>query len=697
MQRNATADPDIIESGSPTDNVNYKLSLLELQDVSGSSLRRSMGYVPTNSASHVEARDPDYHRLSITPMRSSTVPSEEITEVCDLLLQVIKLREKYVYQPLKSTKSTSFILNKRNPRGPRATDDQPFDPWNLEFSPATEEIVKKVDGVFHVYLNEKDQFDNNPLTETPSLRQYFMDLNHILSIVSHGPCKTVCFKRLEILGAKYNLHMLLNETEEMAAAKRVPHRDFYNIRKVDTHIHHSAAMNQKHLLKFIKKTVRNHPEDKVIIRDEKELTLAEVFASLELNTYDLSVNTLDVHADKHTFHRFDKFNLKYNPCGQSRLREIFLKTDNYIKGRYLAELTKELFNDLEASKYQYAEYRLSVYGRKQNEFDQLASWIVDNQLFCKNVRWLIQIPRLYGEFKKNGMVENMEQVLDSHVDVFRPLFEATKDPKSHPKLSLFLQQVVGFDCVDDESKPVKRFTRKYPLPSEWDIVDNPPYAYYAFYLSANIKALNHYRESKGMNTFSFRPHAGEAGEIDHLASAFMVANGISHGINLRKSPVLQYLFYLSQIGIAVSPLSNNSLFLSYNRNPLPLFFARGLNVSLSTDDPLQFHYTREPLIEEYGIAAQVWKFTTTDQCEIARNSVLQSGFEHSTKLHWLGEDYWKEGPVSNDIGKTNVPNIRIHFRWQNLLEEMQFMVENIKEDDVSILTQRMDSKINFLN
>lgn len=26
--------------------------------------------------------------------------------------------------------------------------------------------------------------------------------------------------------------------------------------------------------------------------------------------------------------------------GESRLREIFLKTDNYIEGRYLAELTK---------------------------------------------------------------------------------------------------------------------------------------------------------------------------------------------------------------------------------------------------------------------------------------------------------------------------------------------------------------------
>jgi adenosine deaminase len=28
-------------------------------------------------------------------------------------------------------------------------------------------------------------------------------------------------------------------------------------------------------------------------------------------------------------------------------------------------------------------------------------------------------------------------------------------------------------------------------------------------------------------------------------------------------------------------------------------------VSLSTDDPLQFHFTKEPLIEEYGMAKQV--------------------------------------------------------------------------------------------
>lgn len=33
-------------------------------------------------------------------------------------------------------------------------------------------------------------------------------------------------------------------------------------------------------------------------------------------------------------------------------------------------------------------------------------------------------------------------------------------------------------------------------------------------------------------------------------------------------------------------------------------------------------------MEEYAIAAQVFKLSTCDMCEIARNSVLQSGLSH---------------------------------------------------------------------
>ncbi len=37
---------------------------------------------------------------------------------------------------------------------------------------------------------------------------------------------------------------------------------------------------------------------------------------------------------------------------------------------------------------------------------------------------------------------------------------------------------------------------------------------------------------------------------------------------------------------------------------------------------------QEPLMEEYSIAAQVWKLSSVDMSELARNSVLMSGFPH---------------------------------------------------------------------
>lgn len=88
--------------------------------------------------------------------------------------------------------------------------------------------------------------------------------------------------------------------------------------------------------------------------------------------------------------------------GESRLREIFLKTDNHINGQYFAEILKEVMADLEESKYQMAEPRLSIYGRSKNEWDQLASWAVSNDVFSDNVRWLIQIPRLLWVLIQNS-------------------------------------------------------------------------------------------------------------------------------------------------------------------------------------------------------------------------------------------------------------------------------------------------------
>ncbi|KAI3525738.1 hypothetical protein L1887_04778 [Cichorium endivia] len=616
------------------------------------------GVQPDPVAADILRKEPEHEtfvRLRITP---SETPSSDEAEVYKALQICLEMRKSYVFRESIAPWEKQVISDPSTPK----RNPNPF-----EFTPErkSDHFFQMEDGVVHVYADKDSKEKLFPVADATT---FFTDLHHILKIIAAGNARTVCHHRLGLLEQKFNLHLMLNADKEFLAQKSAPHRDFYNVRKVDTHVHHSACMNQKHLLRFIKSKLRKEPDEVVIFRDGTYLTLKEVFESLDLTGYDLNVDLLDVHADKSTFHRFDKFNLKYNPCGQSRLREIFLKQDNLIQGRFLAEVTSQVFADLEASKYQMAEYRISIYGRKQSEWDNLASWIVNNELYSENVVWLIQLPRLYNIYKEMGIVTSFQTILDN---VFLPLFEVTVDPESHPQLHVFLKQVVGLDLVDDESKPERRPTKHMPTPSQWTNIFNPAFSYYVYYCYANLYTLNKLRESKGMTTIRFRPHCGEAGDIDHLAASFLTTHNIAHGINLRKSPVLQYLYYLAQIGLAMSPLSNNSLFLDYHRNPFPMFFLRGLNVSLSTDDPLQIHLTKEPLVEEYSIAASVWKLSSCDLCEIARNSVYQSGFSHVLKSHWIGQEYFKRGPDGNDIHKTNVPHIRLEFRDVIWREEMQ--------------------------
>lgn len=313
------------------------------------------------------------------------------------------------------------------------------------------------------------------------------------------------------------------------------------------------------------------------------------------------------------------------------------------------------------------EWRISIYGRTLQEWDKLAAWVVDNKLISHNIRWLVQIPRLYHVYKIEGRMETFEEII---INVFQPLFEVTQNPSSHPKLHIFLQRVVGFDSVDDESKTEPRFHKKFPRANEWNSLQNPPYSYWIYHLFANMTSLNNWRKQREFNTFVLRPHCGEAGDLEHLAVAALCCHSISHGLLLRKAPLLQYIFYLDQIGIAMSPLSNNALFLTYERNPFPKYFRRGLNVSLSTDDPLQIAFTKEPLIEEYSVAAQIYKLSAVDMCELAQHSVMQSGFERQLKQRWLGPDFDLPGVKGNNVAKSNVPDIREVFRQETLIEQL---------------------------
>ncbi|KAJ7931099.1 hypothetical protein B0H13DRAFT_1594462, partial [Mycena leptocephala] len=98
---------------------------------------------------------------------------------------------------------------------------------------------------------------------------------------------------------------------------------------------------------------------------------------------------------------------------------------------------------------------------------------------------------------------------------------------------------------------------------------------------------------------------------------------------------------------------------------------------------------QEPLLEEYSVAAHIYKFPQSSLAELARNSVIQSGFEMQVKRHWLGNQWYLPGAAGNDIHKallsirrhqlppqTNVPNIRLAYRHQTLLEELNMINTN---------------------
>ena len=59
----------------------------------------------------------------------------------------------------------------------------------------------------------------------------------------------------------------------------------------------------------------------------------------------------------------------------------------------------------------------------------------------------------------------------------------------------FTHQVSGLDSVDDESKPEHvTFDKDTSDPGDWTSEENPPYAYYIYYMYSNMVALNHFRK-----------------------------------------------------------------------------------------------------------------------------------------------------------------------------------------------------------
>ncbi|XP_078392740.1 AMP deaminase 1-like [Cetorhinus maximus] len=348
----------------------------------------------------------DYHHIVVTDDTAAAgVARSELQPILQKLLTALEIREKYMHRSLQRfPRSTAQVL--REVSGRSWTEEQDVQP---EFTCYPADVLKalSVEGLpddlsyglemrngIITLLDSAGNLYTPASLHYPDHSEYTKDLKSVLELISNGPLKTYCNQRLKILSSKFQLHLLVNEKKEFVDLQVASHSDFYNVGKVDTHIHAAACMNQKKLLQFICKTYERDSERVVQEAGGKKTTLRELFQCLKLNPDNLDIDALNMHADRETFQRFDRFNEKYNPVGANELRALYLKTNNYINGEYFATLVKGFSDSLDDSSNQFAELRLSIYGSRPTEWEDLANWFTRQEVCSPKLRWMIQVPRI---------------------------------------------------------------------------------------------------------------------------------------------------------------------------------------------------------------------------------------------------------------------------------------------------------------
>ena len=293
------------------------------------------------------------------------------------------------------------------------------------------------------------------LCTVPAIDDFYVDYKRLVEIVSDGAMRSYCFQRLQLLSSAFKMHVTANGAVESKEQRQLLGTDFYRTMKIDNHIHAAAAPSAKQFVNF----VRNKLETEANMEVCPGKTLAQVFTEAGLDTEHLTIDAFNVLADYTVYQRFDNFNSKYSPFRMADMRRIFLKTTNYMGGRYFAELIKIVLSRHEESKghNSAAEMRLSIYGMERHEWLDLAKWVLNDweggdfpgPVLSSHNRWLVQVPRLWRIYRnKPGEGErSFQEMLDN---LFIPMFEATLYPEEHPEVAELLKNIVGIDSVDDE-------------------------------------------------------------------------------------------------------------------------------------------------------------------------------------------------------------------------------------------------------
>lgn len=570
--------------------------------------------------------------------------------------------------------------------------------------------------------NTNQEFSNIEKAKLPEFDEFLSDFEEIMEMNENHSLNVLSAKRLEFLNNKFDLFQHLKSKSEIAENKVVPYRDFYNSRKVDCNFLLSGCVTQRQLSEFIWNKLNIEPERPVyhVHNTDQDITLKEIYEigcepgeKISLGFKLIDDEFLEWYRDVYllTYHlapsdRMAEGSLKGKELRFYILAKTFLEFDNLVGGQYLAELLiLFVINPIEISKYQLiqlsVDFQFYLKEDKDNWWVKFSEWIQRWKLVSYNVRWNVQINRCYTKLFKCDRVVSFEDFLSR---IFDPLLSTGIITENWP-LKHFLFNICSIDLLVSHTDDFiwKRFNDIKTSPSNWTACgDNPPIAYYMYYIYQRLSELNYLLRSNGHPTITlgstcspFENRTSQFGtahtftdQDESLVSNILLTNGrLLNGESLWKgSELLIYVYYLFQIPVIVSPLSSVSrerdrptkkphhMFVGdvdkgeiileqssrdisqasakcYEDNPFMRMFQMGIRVSLSSHSILfNESYTIEPLIEEYSVAASIYLLNAADLCELSRNGVLSSGYEGYYKAHWSGSTIAKTQYLSDAIG-----------------------------------------------
>lgn len=140
----------------------------------------------------------------------------------------------------------------------------------------------------------------------------------------------------------------------------------------------------------------------------------------------------------------------------------------------------------------------------------------------------------------------------------------------------------------------------------------------------------------------FQVHAGEMGPPESIRDALDVlhADRIGHGVQAIRDPELLERLIRDQVPLDVCPSSNVgiSLFRTLEEHPIGEFWRRGVNMTISSDDPPFFGTT---LTDELRHVVHVAGLSRHDLAELQRRAVRVSFADAATKADVLARiDAW---------------------------------------------------------